>query len=157
MKFSTREDVEAPADVVFAAVSDFAAFERAAIRRGAEVARTDLAGDVAAGMTWSVRFPLRGKMRRVVCTLDSYDPPNGLGCRMDGSGFDGQMTFAVVALARTRTRLAVQMEIRPQTIAARLMIQAARLNRAAHTRRFAERVQKFAADIELRQAQRRGA
>lgn len=163
MKFSTREDIEAPAEAVFAAVSDFAAMERAALRRGAEVARTGPAADPAMGpgidpapgMGWSVRFRVRGRMRRILCTLDHYDPPNALVCRIDGSGFAGAMTLTLVALSRGRTRLAVALEIRPQTIAARLLIQAARLSRAAHRRRFAERVQKFAAGIELGEARKR--
>lgn len=155
MKFSTREDIEAPASAVFAAASDFAAFERAVLRRGAEVARADLSALPGPGMAWSVRFPVRGRMRRLVCTLDHYDPPNALSCRIDGSGFGGTMTLNLVALSRGRTRLAVQLEIRPLTIAARLMVQAARLNRSAHARRFEERVQRFAAGVELSEAQRR--
>ena len=156
MKLSTREDIEAPADRVFAAASDFAAMERAALRRGAEVSRADLTVAAGPGMAWSVRFPIRGRMRRIVCTLEHFDPPNALSCRIDGSGFGGHLTLSLVALSRARTRLAVQFEIRPQTIAARLLIQTARLNRGAHARRFAERVQKFAADIELREARERG-
>lgn len=156
MKLSTREDIEAPAGTVFAAASDFVAFERAALRRGAEVVRADLSAPPAPGLAWSVRFPVRGRMRRVVCTLDHYDPPNALSCRIDGSGFGGMMTLNLVALSRGRTRLAVQLEIRPLTIAARLIVQAARLNRSAHLRRFEERVQRFAAQVELREAQRRG-
>ena len=156
MKLSTREDIESPAGTVFAAASDFAAFERTALRRGAEVARADLSAPPGPGTAWSIRFPLRGRMRRIVCTLDHFDPPNALSCRIDGSGFGGVMTVNLVALSRGRTRLAVQLEILPRTIAARLLIQTARLNRGAYTRRFVERVQKFAADVELREAQRRG-
>lgn len=156
MKFSTREDIEAPAEAVFAAASDFTAFERAALRRGAEVARADPAARPGPGLAWSIRFPVRGRMRRLVCTLDHFDPPNGLVCRIDGSGFGGAMTVNLVALSRGRTRLAVQLEIRPLTIAARLMVQAARLHRSTHLRRFEERVQRFAAQVELREAQRRG-
>lgn len=153
MKFSTREDIEAPAEAVFAAVSDFAAFERAALRRGVEVARSDPSAAPGPGLTWSVRFRLRGRMRRMVCTLDHFDPPNALVCALDGGSFRGAMTVNLVALSRGRTRMAVQLEIRPQTIAARLMIQTARLSRGRWARRFEERVRAFAAAIELRQAQ----
>ncbi|WP_347311320.1 SRPBCC family protein [Defluviimonas sp. SAOS-178_SWC] len=150
MKFSTKEDVEAPAEIVFGAVSDFAAFERSALRRGADVARVDPAAEAGVGMTWSLRFPVRGKMRRVVCELDEYDPPSGLRCRIEGKGFNGMLTLGLVALSRSRTRLAVQLEVKPQTLAARLLLQSVRLNRASYTRRFEGRVQKFAADLELR-------
>jgi uncharacterized protein YndB with AHSA1/START domain len=152
VKLSTRQDIEVPAEAVFAAVSDFAAFERAALRRGAEVARTDLGAEPGPGMTWSLRFRARGRMRRVVCTLDHFDPPNALVCRLDGGSFGGALTVNLVALSRARTRMAVQLELLPRTIAARLLIQTARLSRGAYTRRFEDRVQKFAAEVELRQA-----
>ncbi len=150
MKFSTKEDVEAPAELIFAAMSDFVAFERSAMRRGAEVARVDPVGEVGVGMTWSLRFPVRGKMRRAVCELEQYDPPVGIRCRIESSGFDGVLTLGLFALSRTRTRLAVQLEVKPRTLAARLLIQSVRLNRSSYTRRFEGRVQKFAADLELR-------
>ena len=155
MKFSTKEDVEAPAELIFSAMSDFASFERSAMRRGAEVARVDPAAEVGIGMTWSLRFPVRGKMRRAVCELEQFDPPNGLRCRMESNGFDGLLTLGLVALSRTRTRLGVQLEVKPRTLTARLLLQSVRLNRASYVRRFEGRVQKFASELELRHLSRR--
>jgi len=51
MKFSTREDVEAPVDYVFGQISDFGAFERQALRRGADVRRLD-SGPFVTGSAW---------------------------------------------------------------------------------------------------------
>ncbi len=155
MKFSTKEDIEAPADLIFDAMSDFAAFERSAMRQGAEVTRVDPVADIGAGMTWSLRFPIRGKMRRAVCELEQFDPPAGLRCRIESTAFEGSLTLGLVALSRSRTRLGVQLEVKPRTLAARLLMQTARLNRASYTRRFEGRVQKFAAELELQQIKRR--
>ena len=57
MKFSTREDIEAPIAYVFDRVADFPAYERRALRQGAEVScRTDGAAQV--GTVWDVEFTL---------------------------------------------------------------------------------------------------
>ncbi|MDB0052652.1 hypothetical protein N9F04_02830 [Ascidiaceihabitans sp.] len=50
MKFSTREDVEAPIDQAFALIGDFGAYELSAMRLGAEVRRMDDMTKPGAGM-----------------------------------------------------------------------------------------------------------
>jgi carbon monoxide dehydrogenase subunit G len=150
VKFSTKEDVEVPAEKVFDFLSDFTAFERAAVRRGAEVTRVDRIAEVGPGLTWSVRFPMRGKMRRLLCELDRFDRPEALNVNAESTGFNMVLSVGLVALSPKRTRLTVDAEIKPRTLAARLMLQSVRLNKAGFRRRFEARVQKFAADVELR-------
>ena len=41
MRFTTKQDIEAPLDFVYNTMIDFEAWERSAMRRGAEVERTD--------------------------------------------------------------------------------------------------------------------
>ena len=67
MKLSGRTDVQAPVEFVFDAISDFDFWERAALRRGAEVTRTDKLRQPAPGMSWMIRFGWRG--RRAVRVL----------------------------------------------------------------------------------------
>ena len=59
MKLATREDIDAPIEAVFEQLSDFDGFERAALRRGAEV-RAHRRADrhVGAGMAWKRRVRL---------------------------------------------------------------------------------------------------
>lgn len=151
MKFSTKEDIEAPAEVVFDALANFAAFERAALRRGADVSRVDRLAEVGPGLTWSLRFPVRGKMRRVVATLERFERPAAMAFVAESTGFDMWLNADLISLSRTRTRLSVAFEVKPRSITARLMLQSVRLNKASYTRRFQSRVQKYAADLELRQ------
>ena len=61
MKFSTTEDIAAPAEAVFDAFCDFASFERAAMRRGAEVQRLDHMAVPGVGMAWHAPFDMRGQ------------------------------------------------------------------------------------------------
>lgn len=152
MKFSTREDIEAPAEVVFNALVDFESFERAAMRYGAEVTRTDPLAEIGPGLSWSARFPIRNKMRRVLCELRQFDRPTALSVHAESNGYMGQLDVRLLALSRGRTRLGIELEIRPRTLPARLLLQSVRLNKASYNRKFEHRVQKFAADIELRLA-----
>ena len=54
MKLSGRTDIQAPVEFVFDAISDFDFWERAALRRGAEVTRTDKLRQPAPGMSWMI-------------------------------------------------------------------------------------------------------
>lgn len=148
MKLSTRQDIEAPVERVFAALSDFPSFERAALRRGAEVARLDAKTAPGAGMTWSVAFRWRGKARRILCTLQDYSPPEALHVRAEGTGIDATLVLGVLALSRGRCRLGVALDLRPRSLTARLMLQTARLGKARLMRRFEARIAEFALRIE---------
>ena len=65
MKSSTREDIEAPIDYVYARVTDFQGFERQALRRGADVQRIDGGSAIRLGAAWDVAFKFRGKDRKM--------------------------------------------------------------------------------------------
>ena len=56
MKFSTKEDIDAPIDAVFEMLCEFDQFERAAMRRGAEVQRVDQLAEPGVGMLWEAAF-----------------------------------------------------------------------------------------------------
>jgi len=116
MKFSTREDIEAPADFVFGAVSDFAAFERQALRRGADVRRVDQ-GPVVVGSAWDIAFQFRNKDRRMRATVTTLDAPNALVVDSVASGIDGITKVELVALSPKRTRIAVSIELSAKKLA----------------------------------------
>lgn len=78
MQFTGKEDIEAPIERVFEEITDFQGFERSALRRGADVRRTDKLKVPGVGMSWHAVFKLRGKQRKVDVTVAEYDPPNGI-------------------------------------------------------------------------------
>ena len=72
MKFSTREDIDAPIGYVYKRVSDFPSFERSALRQGIDVScRTQ--GTAAVGTIWDIGFEFRGRARKVIAELKKLE------------------------------------------------------------------------------------
>lgn len=150
MRFSTHEDIELPIATVYAAATDFDGFERAALRRGAEVTRR---GNPDAGpleTVWDVTLTFRGKPRRVVGRVLKLDPPSGFVSQGRSSGLVGEVTVRLLALSPRRTRMTVDLDLKAETIPARLLLQSLRLTRGTIDERFRARVGKLAKDIEAR-------
>jgi|TARA_B110000908_G_scaffold171422_1_gene234116 hypothetical protein len=122
MKFSTREDVEVPIDQTFGIICDFDAYERSAMRRGAEVLRTDSLSRPGVGMKWQAAFKMRGKMRDINLEMIGFDKPNELRVLSSTSGIDGAGQIELVALSRNRTRISVEFELKPINLSARLLV-----------------------------------
>lgn len=152
MKFSTREDIAAPIAHVFARLTDFERVERAALRRGAEVARTDQRQTPGPGMAWKVGFAWRGKRRRAAVVLSEYVAPSRLLYEATGKAFEGTLALSLIELSPRRTRVVTELEFRPRTFAARLIVQSLRLTRARLNRRFRDQVAGIARQIEADQA-----
>ncbi len=150
MKFSTRQDIEAPIDVVFAEATDFVRFERQARRRGVQVNRLDRLGETAPGMCWSIIFPYRGKERRLQAELGVLRGPEHARVVSASSGIDAVLDMELLALSQARTRLKIGLELSPRSLQARLLIQSLKFAKGNLDRKFAERVATFARDVELR-------
>ena len=149
MKFSDREDIEAPIEHVWSQVSDFGFYERQALRRGADVRRVDQ-GPVRQGSGWDVAFTFRGKDRRLQARLSELDAPNLMRLDVESQGIDAVTLVELVPLAPGRTRLAVSIEMSAKSLSARLLLQSLKLAKANLTRRFKRRVADFAQEIEAR-------
>lgn len=152
MKFSSKEDVEAPIDFVFAQVSDFASLERSALRRGAEVQRVDDLTSAGAGMAWDAAFEFRGKRRQTRLELVEYDAPNAMNFLSTSQALTADVAVELVALSRKRTRLQMTIDLTPQNLSARLLVQSLKLARGSIKRKFDKRMVGFARDIEQRHA-----
>lgn len=150
MKLATREDIAAPIGAVFQQLSDFDGFERAAMRRGADVARTDTLIGPAAGMAWRTGFDYRGKPRKASIELTEYETPERIRAQIHSTGVEIEVVIELVAMSRSRTRMNLSLDARPRTIPAKLMVQSMKLARQAVVKRFQRRVADYAAELENR-------
>lgn len=150
MKFSTKEDVEAPIAAVFGMLSDFEVYERSAIRRGADVNRIGDHDVPHEGQTWNAVFGLRGKERQARVELVQYTPPNEMVFEGYSSGLSTRLSLDLVSLAANRTRISVLFIIKPRSLPARLFVQSMKLARSNLNKRFRLRVAEYARDIEER-------
>lgn len=148
MDFEFRQDIAAPIAAVHAAITDFAAFERQALRRGAEVRRVTPEGG-AQGPAWDILFQFRGRDRRLLLTV-AADSPEGLRLTGDSQGVAFEAVAGLLALAPRQTRLTLHLSLHPKTLAAKLLVQSLRLARGQIARRVETRLETFARDIEAR-------
>ena len=150
MQFSTKQDIEAPIAFVWSQVTDFPAFERQALRRGADVQRRDTLSRPGVGSGWDVRFNYRGRERKLKAEVTTFEPPNSYTVKTHAKGIDVVTLIDLVALSRGRTRLSVSIEMSAQSLAARLMLQSLKLMKGRLNSRFDSRVQGMAEDLQER-------
>jgi len=150
MKFSSREDVEAPIAAVFAMLSDFETFERSAIRRGADVQRVGDHDHPHVGQAWEARFDLRGRERQTRVTLIQYTPQTEMVFESQSGGLMTLLEIELIALSQKRTRISVDLEVKPRTLPARLIVQSMKLAKGRITKGFKLRVADFAREMEHR-------
>lgn len=150
MKLTSRHDIEAPLEHVFAQLADYDQFERMAMRRGAEVERTDRLKEIGPGMGWKLRFAFRGKPRRMVVKLVDLAQNGHFDYAIDSPTVEGGGRIELVSLAQKRTRMTVIAEIRPKTLGARIFFQSLRLAKGRVQRRFDTATGKLANLLEER-------
>lgn len=150
MQFTTKEDIEAPIAFVWQQATDFAAFERQALRRGADVTRRDSQSRVGVGSGWDIKFVFRGKERRMSADIVTFEQPNSYSVQSSSGGIDGTTVVDLVALSRGRTRLSVTIDISAKSLAARLMLQSLKLAKSSLNRRFVGRIESMATEMQER-------
>lgn len=151
MQFTSKVDVGAPSAVVFAALSDFDGWEKAAMRRGAQVSRTDALAAPGPGMGWATCFAFRGKERSFDITLVAVDPAGTLQFTGAGTMLEGGMQMEVIDLGPRLSRMVMAVDVRPLSLGARLVLQGLKLGRNSVQAKMNARLAAFARDIEARQ------
>ncbi|WP_372886086.1 SRPBCC family protein [Shimia sp.] len=150
MKLSSKENIEVPIEQVFDMLTDFDRHERSAMRRGAEVQRTDSLGVPGVGSSWNIGFSFRGKDRKAKLAVTEFDRPYEMTLEAEMQGMDSTVNLQLVALSKTLTRLNVTVEMAAQTLSARLMVQSFKLAKGSLSKRFDSRLATQARDMEDR-------
>lgn len=150
MQFKTNEDIEAPIEFVFDAITDFEGFERLALRRGADFQRSDKLTEPGVGMAWAGQVDIRGKMRKFAIRITEFDRPNELGARATIGGLEMDISLELLAMSSLRTRMSATLDIRAKSISSRLMLQSARLAKNNLNRRYRARINEYARDLDDR-------
>lgn len=147
MKLSTREDIEAPISYVYGRVSDFAGFERRALRQGIAVTRrSDAAPEV--GTIWDIAFDFRGRARNVQAELTTLDVDHAIRIESQSDGLNADTEIELIPLSATRTRVMVSFELKARTLTARVLLQSLKLAKTKMTKRFKARVLDYAEAVE---------
>lgn len=150
MKLATKKDIEGPVAQVWQVMSDFEGWERAVMRRGVEVTRTDALRTPGVGMTWLARFRYRSKDRKVEVKLIEMQAPGHLGFSAVSAALGVEASVELIEMSAKRTRMHLVSEVKPRSLGARLFLQSLRLVRGKVERNFNAKVGQFAADIEQR-------
>lgn len=144
MILTAREDIQAPIQQVYDRLTDVPSHERMAMRHAVKVNRTDPGSEVEAGAEWAMSMKMRGKKRHITLTLDEVTRPTQLVATTRSSGLDAFTNLDLVELSPGRTRLAIKVKLKPNSLPARLLIQSMKLTRASVERRFSKRFRDFA-------------
>jgi len=150
MRITTRQDIAAPIAQVFAEVTDATAFERQALRRGAEVRRLDRLPALAVGSSWRVAFSFRGREREAAVAVTRLEAPTLVSATIESGGLHGATVAELLALSRTTTRLVLTFDLEATTLTSRLLLQTLKLARGSLERRAEGRVATWAREVEAR-------
>lgn len=148
MKISARQEINAPQQTVFDALSDAARYEHKALRRGVTVRRLDDGSGGIAQADWELDFDYRGRRRLVTGRMAAYSPPNLMVIDGKLEGLEIVIETQVSALAPDKTQVIVGIDLRPTTLTARLLVQSLRLAKKTMTARLKKRLLQFADQIE---------
>jgi len=129
MKFETIEDIDAPQDFTFACFTDFIRYEILARNYGADLRRVGGFTEISEGATWRGSIPVQGRTRGVEAEVSRYSPSEYARIDSAVGGMNVVFEMRFEALADEKTKLIAVAELQAKTLAARLVIQSAKLAR----------------------------
>ena len=150
MEFSTKTDIEAPAEYVFDCLSDFQSFEKAALRRGADVQRVDDNAELGLGAQWRAEFSFRDKAREVMVELIEYQSPELATYKATGQGIEATMRIELIPMSKDLTRMTATVSMEAKSLSARLLLQSLKLAKGQIGKRFEGMMTDYARQLEGR-------
>ncbi len=151
MKLVSRTDIDLSAAVLFPVLTDAVFFETIAVRNGARVERLDANAQVVAGSGWRIRVPYRGREREITQRVQRIDPPRRLMLVGTSGSFRFEIEAVLTPMSRESTRLAISLDVRPETFGARLLLQTLKLGKGRLQARFDQKLYR-AAQVFLQRA-----
>jgi len=142
MRFATDEVIPQPATEVYARLADFASVEAALAARGIAVRR--IPGTEGPEPAWAAEVPFRGKPRPIEIAVSRMTPPLALDYRLAGGFLLSDLRFGLQPLAGESTRLDVTLDVRPEGLSGRMLLQSLKLLRPTLVKRFRKRVRSYA-------------
>ncbi|WP_299647430.1 SRPBCC family protein [uncultured Jannaschia sp.] len=146
MKFVATNEVSASIEEVWAAVTDFDAFE-ARLSQRAEVERRP-PGPAALGTIWDAQAEVMGASRDVEMRLSELAAPHAMTLSGKSDGIDLTANARLEELGPRRTRLTVTTEAKASSLGAKLMLQSIKLAKKTLVQRYRNYVAGFVRRIE---------
>lgn len=155
MKLTAKTDLDAPIGFVYDCLADHQTWEREAVERGIDLERPADMPLSGPGAGWLLKLPFRGRLVKLLLRLVHMAKDDRLDFDLKSNAIEGDLLMTVMALSPRRTRLHLQIEIRPRTLAARVFLNTLRLAKGRVQSRMDQRVQQMGAQILARYANRR--
>lgn len=129
MKLKVAEDVDAPLGFVYVRMADFTRLEEEIRGRGAELKRDGNWTQAAAGCGWKGNVTVRGKPRRIDASIGHMAENDTILVESKVGGMDCTYEMTFYEMAPEITRVSTVLELKPNTLSARLVIQTLKLAR----------------------------
>ena len=143
MQFRHSQDIDAPAEYVFARITDFKKFENHSGPTGFSFKRQGRL-PVRIGTRWDISVPVRGRVRRFSAELSEYLPPRTLSYKSASLKYEGIMSLTIKPVSDTSCRLELLVVAKSRSFATSLVFNTIRLARRRINKRMNAEMGKFA-------------
>ena len=143
MQFKHTQEINAPAEYVFARMTDFKKFET---HEGPKLFSYKRHGrlPVRIGTRWDISGPVRGRTRRFSAELSQYIPPRVLSYKSASSKYEGVLSVTIKPIDATNCALHIQVVAKSRGFAIGLIFNSIRLARKRINKRANTELAKFA-------------